>query len=78
MATQIMNGGIYGGLLRIAKEDGAILSDEDEAKLAMLEALPKGVWIDLDDNGNPISKEEAKRLEQEKLSKFRVINQNKP
>lgn len=39
----------------------------------MLESLPKGVWIDLDENGNPISREEAIKKEREHLSHFKPI-----
>jgi hypothetical protein len=78
MSTQIMNGGIQAGILRAAKEYNiennlGPLSPEQEERLAMLEALPKGVWIDLDESGNPISREEADKKELEYLSRFKPI-----
>lgn len=54
MSTQIMNGGIRANLLKIAKKDGVVLSAEDEEYLNKIMSLPKNIWIDLDDNGNPI------------------------
>ena len=74
MSTQIMNGGIEGGLLRILKDDGNKLTPEQEQRLELLESLPKNEWIDLDENRNPISKEQAKNNIKEKLSHFKIIN----
>lgn len=73
MSSQIMNGGIRANILKIAKDSGTILSPEDEAYMNKMLDLPKGVWIDLDDNGNPISKEQADENFKEHLSKFKPI-----
>lgn len=74
---QIMNGGIWAGIARIVKEEGGVLSEGDEARLKMLDALPKGEWIDLDDDGNPISREESEQKEKGHMSRFTVIDKNK-
>ena len=74
MSTQIMNGGIEGGILRIVKDDYNTLTPEQEQRLELLESLPKNEWIDLDENRNPISKEEAENIMEEKLSHFKIIN----
>lgn len=73
MGTQIMNGGIQGAILRILKNDGEELTKEQQERLDLLESLPKNTWIDLDNNGNPISKEEAEQNFREHLSKFKPI-----
>lgn len=73
MSRQIMNGGIEGGLLRIIKDDGDTLTPEQEKRLKLLESLPKNEWIDLDDNGNPVSKKEAQEKLKEELSHFKII-----
>lgn len=73
MSTQIMNGVIKANILKIAKDSGTILNIEDEAYMNKMIDLPKGVWIDLDDNGNPISKEQADENFNEHLSKFKPI-----
>lgn len=73
MATQIFNGGVRGAILRLAKDKGAKLTDEQEKQLEVLESLPKNQWIDLDDNGNPITKEEAQKNWEEHLSQFKPI-----
>ncbi|WP_440880669.1 hypothetical protein [Tenacibaculum sp. C7A-26P2] len=73
MAKQIYNGGIQAGILRAAKDSGAILGKEDEERLKLLESLPKNQWIDLDDSDNPISKDEAKKNWNDHLSKFKPI-----
>lgn len=49
------------------------ISDEDEAYMNKIMDLPKGVWIDLDEKGNPISKEEADANFKKHLSKFKPI-----
>lgn len=74
MSRQIMNGGIEGAILRIVKTDGEKLSSEDEERLNYLEGLPKNEWIDLDDNGKAISKEQAEKEFQEHLSRFKPIS----
>jgi len=68
-----MNGGIRANILKIAKESGAILKPEDEDYLNKIMSLPKNTWIDLDDNGNPISKEQADTNFKEHISKFKPI-----
>lgn len=73
MSTQIFNGGVRGAILRLAKDKGAKLTDEQEKQLEVLESLPKNQWIDLDDNGNPITKEEAQKNLEEHLSQFKPI-----
>jgi hypothetical protein len=74
MSTQIMNGGIEGAILRIVKDDYNTLTPEQEERLELLESLPKNVWVDLDDSGNPISKEQAENNMKEELSHFKIIN----
>jgi len=49
-----MNGGIRANILKIAKDSGTILKPEDEAYMNKILDLPKNVWIDLDEKGNPI------------------------
>lgn len=73
MSRQIMNGGLEGAILRILKNDGDELTKEQQERLDLLESLPKNTWIDLDDNGNPISKEQANKNFEEHLSKFKPI-----
>lgn len=73
MSTQIMNGGIRANILKIIKDSGGTLKQEDEDYLNKIMALPKNTWIDLDDNGNPISKEQAETNFKEHLSKFKPI-----
>ena len=79
--TQIMNGGVRGAILRIAIDSaeakGEKLTDDQEDQLAMLEALPENVWIDLDENGRPISKDRAEKEFDEHLSQFVPVNQVK-
>lgn len=76
--TQIFNLGIRGSILKIVKEDhekgiGNGLSKEDAEYLEYLESLPKGQWIDLDNNGRMISKEQADKNMAEHLSRFKPI-----
>ena len=73
MGTQIMNGGLEGAILRILKNAGDELTKAQLARLDLLESLPKNTWIDLDDNRNPISKEQANKNFEEHLSKFKII-----
>lgn len=74
MSKQIYNMGIYGGILKIIKESGDTLSEKDEARLQYLESLPKNEWIDLDENGMAITKEQADINFQKHLSRFTPIN----
>lgn len=74
MSKQIYNMGIYGGILKIIKESGDTLSEKDEAHLQYLESLPKNEWIDLDENGMAITKEQADINFQKHLSRFTPKN----
>lgn len=75
MRNQIYNGGLEAGLLRLAKEEGATLTPDQEARLALLDSLPRNQWIDLDRDGNPITSEEADRREAEFLSTLKITKQ---
>ena len=71
--TQIMNGGIFGGILAaIGREN---LSPEDQERLDYLESLPKNQWITLGDDGKALSDQEAERQWKEHLSRFTPTNQ---
>ena len=75
MSKQIYNMGIYGGILKLIKESGDTLSEKDEIRLQYLESLPKNEWIDLDENGIAITKEQAEINLKKHLSRFKTINQ---
>ncbi|MCT4088835.1 hypothetical protein HZP82_15760 [Elizabethkingia anophelis] len=75
MSTQIFNGGIRLGILKAAGRES--LSDEDKERLDYLESLPKNQWVDLDENGKMISREEAAKRDAEHLEKFQPITPNK-
>lgn len=73
MSTDIMNGGIRANILKIAQESGTKLNQEDEAYMNKMLSLPKGVWIPLDEHGDPISQDEADKKWNDHISQFKPI-----
>lgn len=77
---RIMNGGLELGLMEAIGEEN--LSEESLKRKRYLDSLPKGKWITLDEKGLALSDEEAIRLAEEKMKRFRVVpkkaNQNAP
>lgn len=71
MSKQIYNGGIFGGILNIIPDKE--LSPKDLEHKQYLNSLPRNTWIDVDENGKAISREEASNREEEMLSRFKPI-----
>lgn len=71
MSTDIMNGGMRANILKIAQDSGTVLSEEDEKFMNKRLSLPKGVWIPLDDNGEPITQEEANKNLLNEFNKYK-------
>lgn len=67
----IKNGGLELGIFNIVGDD--VLSEADKERKAYLESLPKGKWITLDENGNAVSDEEAKKMADNELKRYGLI-----
>lgn len=71
MSKQIYNGGLELGILKIVGDEH--LSEDDKKRKAYLESLPKNTWIDLDENGQMISPEQAAENRKAELKRYGVI-----
>lgn len=69
--TQIFNGGLELGILQIVGDDN--LSEQDKARKEYLESLPKNKWITLDENGQAISEQEARKKAEQELARYSII-----